>query len=104
MNEEIITKEELQWQVVDSWIQEGVVFTDLKLEEIKQINEGNIPFPHWTYEYEWEKDTKLQPWAKEVLESEEKLVLEAYQVGYEVNVISGDTQKAYVVEKTVREK
>src|SRR5947209_18866177 len=103
MNEETITKEELLFQVVDSWIQ-NTIFTDLQLEEMEQLKQGIFVKPHWTYEYDWKKDTKLQPWAREILESEEKLVLENYPEGYEVTVISGDTQKTYIVEKRVVEK
>jgi hypothetical protein len=104
MNKETITKEELQRQVVDFWIQDGTIFTDLQLDEREQLKQGIYSKPHWTYEYDWEKDTKLQPWAKEVLESEEKLILQVYSEGYEVTVISRDTQKTYIVEKIVRKK
>jgi hypothetical protein len=104
MNKETITKEELQRQVVDFWIQDGIIFTDQQLDEREQLKQGIYSKPHWTYEYDWKKDTKLQPWAKEVLESEEKMILQVYSEGYEVTVISRDTQKTYIVEKRVREK
>lgn len=104
MNKAKITKEELLFQVVDFWIQDGTIFTDLQNEEKEQLKKGIFKKPHWTYEYDWRKDTKLQPWAKEILESEEKLVRENYPEGYEVTVISGDTQKTYIVEKRAVEK
>ena len=101
MNEATITKEELQWQTVDHWIQEGLIFTDLHMEEHRN---KRPTLPHWTYEYDWKKDTKIYQWAKEILESEEKLVADAYPEDYEITVISGDIQKTYIIKKIAVEK
>lgn len=73
-----ITKKELQEVMIDEWVNlDGTVFTK------------SLDFPFLPEDYNWETDTELLSWAKEILEDEQKLLAHCFppEDGYEVTIV-----------------